>query len=105
MLALCRLIKVDLHVENAEPLLKNVFGQQTHDADGESSAQSPKPVQPKEAKRSRRKTDDEKEKCLSSTKSYLDQARAMVRIPPFQMNQLLSMKHVYNRLSRRWGNR
>lgn len=87
------LIKVDLHVENAEPLVKNFFGHQTHGSDGES-AQSPKPVQPKEVKRSRRKTDDEKEKCLSSTKSYLDQARAMVRIPQFQIRLLLSLKHV-----------
>lgn len=79
---------MDLRVENAEPLLKNVFGQQTHDSDGESSAHSSKPGQPKEAKRSRRKTDNEKEKCLSSTKSYLDQARAMVRIPPFHINLL-----------------
>lgn len=104
MLALCRLIKVDVHVENAEPLLRSVFGQQTHDSDRESSAQSPKPVQPKEAKRSRRKTDDEKEKCLSSTKSYLDQAKAMVRLPPFQIN--LSIKHVYTVGGKtdRWGN-
>lgn len=75
--------KVDLHVENAEPLLKNVFGHQTHDSDGESAAQSRKHVQSKEVKRTRRKIDEghrgEKEMCLSTTNSYLDQARAMVR--------------------------
>lgn len=83
MLALCFPIKVDLHIENAEPLLKNFFGHQTHDSDGESVAQSQRHVQSEEARRTRRKTDDghrgEKEKCLSSTNSYLDQARAMVR--------------------------
>ncbi|XP_042353476.1 apolipophorins-like [Plectropomus leopardus] len=36
------LLEVDLHVENAEALLKNVFGHQTHDSDGESVAQSRK---------------------------------------------------------------
>ncbi|XP_059200428.1 apolipophorins [Centropristis striata] len=74
------LLEVDLHVENAEPLLKNVFGRQTPDSDGESVVRSRK--QPKEAQRSRRKTDDghqgEKEMCLSSTSSYLSQARAML---------------------------
>ncbi|XP_040911109.1 uncharacterized protein LOC121193056 [Toxotes jaculatrix] len=72
------LVEVELHVENAEPLLKNIFGHQTHNSDGESSAHSPK----HETRRARRKTDDshrgEKEKCLSSTSSYLNQARAMM---------------------------
>ncbi|XP_051279537.1 uncharacterized protein LOC127375918 isoform X2 [Dicentrarchus labrax] len=76
------LLEVDLHVENAEPLLKNIFGHQSHDSDGGSVAQSRKHVQSKEARRTRRKPDDghrgEKEKCLSSTSSYLDQARAML---------------------------
>lgn len=70
---------MDLHVENAEPLLKDFFVHQSHDSDGESVAQ-----QPREVRRARRKTDDghggEKETCLSSAKSYLDQARAMVRL-------------------------
>lgn len=82
MHAFCFPIKVDLHVENAEPLLKNVFGHQTHDSDEESMAQSRK-SQSKEARRTRRKTDNghsaEKEMCLSGTNSYLSQARAMVR--------------------------
>ncbi|XP_039672137.1 uncharacterized protein LOC120568593 [Perca fluviatilis] len=75
------LLEVDLHVENAEPLLKNVFGHQTHDSDEESMARSRK-SQSKEARRTRRKTDNghsaEKEMCLSSTNSYLNQARAML---------------------------
>ncbi|XP_033993534.1 apolipophorins-like [Trematomus bernacchii] len=73
------LLEVDLHVENAEPLLRNVFGQQN--SDGESQAQSPK-SQFKEASRTRRRTEDgrsaEKEACLSDTSSYLSQARAML---------------------------
>nr|XP_033505718.1 uncharacterized protein LOC117271565 [Epinephelus lanceolatus] len=75
------LLEVDLHVENAEALLKNIFGHQAHDSNAESAAQSQK-SQSKEARRTRRKTDDgrrgEKEKCLSSTNSYLSQARAML---------------------------
>ncbi|TDH06001.1 hypothetical protein EPR50_G00128340 [Perca flavescens] len=75
------LLEVDLHVENAEPLLKNVFGHQTHNSDEESMARSRK-SQSKEARRTRRKTDNghsaEKEMCLSSTNSYLSQARAML---------------------------
>ncbi|XP_044075986.1 uncharacterized protein LOC122887130 [Siniperca chuatsi] len=76
------LLEVDFHVENAEPLLKNIFSRQTHDSDGESVAQSQKHAHSKEARRTRRKTDadhkGEKEMCLSSTNSYLDQARAML---------------------------
>lgn len=79
MHALCFPTQVDFHVENAEPLLKNIFSHQTHNSDGESAAHNQK----HETKRTRRKTDDsnkgEKEKCLSSTSSYLNQARAMVR--------------------------
>lgn len=78
---LCLFKKVDFHVENAEPLLKKMFVPHTPDSGGESVAQSHK--QSKEAKRTRRKPEDihegEKEKCLSSTASYLDQAKAMVR--------------------------
>ncbi|XP_070700951.1 uncharacterized protein [Pempheris klunzingeri] len=76
------LLEVDLRVENAEPLLKNIFGHQSHDSDSESAAQSGKRVQSKEAGRTRRKTHNghrgEKETCLSSTNGYLDQARAML---------------------------
>lgn len=75
--------KVDLHIENADMLLKSYFGHQTHKSDEESVAHSQKHVQSKDARRTRRKTDDghrgDKEMCLSSTSSYLDQARAMVR--------------------------
>lgn len=83
MHSFCFPTKVDLHVENAEPLLKEMFGHQTHESDGsKSSAQSRKHTQSKEARRTRRKTENghrEKEMCLSSTNGYLDQARAMVR--------------------------
>ncbi|XP_047445376.1 uncharacterized protein LOC125010660 [Mugil cephalus] len=67
------LLEVDVHVENAEPLLKNVFG---HKTERESTAQNGKD----ETRRTRRKTDDtrEKETCLTSTNSYLNQARAML---------------------------
>lgn len=75
--------KVDLRVENAEPLLKNTFGHQSHDSGGESVVQSGKHVQTKEDRGTRRKTEDghrdDKETCLSGTNRYLDQARAMVR--------------------------
>ncbi|XP_068456308.1 uncharacterized protein [Clinocottus analis] len=74
-------LEVDLHVENAEPLLQNAFGHQNFNHDGESAAQSPK-TQPRETRRTRRQTGDdhraEKEKCLSGTISYLSQARAML---------------------------
>ncbi|XP_037314999.2 uncharacterized protein LOC119209652 [Pungitius pungitius] len=74
------LLEVDLHVENAEPLLKSVFGHQNFNSGTESATQSQK-TQPK-ATRTRRQTDDEhgaeKEKCLSGTNSYLSQARAML---------------------------
>ncbi|XP_068995564.1 uncharacterized protein [Embiotoca jacksoni] len=69
------LLEVDLHVENAEPLLKNIFGHQT---EREPTAENGK----HEARRSSRKTDDgqrrEKEMCLSKVNSYLNQARAML---------------------------
>ncbi|KAG7227140.1 hypothetical protein INR49_013938 [Caranx melampygus] len=69
------LMEVDLHVENAEPFLKSIFG---HSFDGESTDPNQKP----ERRSSARKTDDrnraEKEKCLSSTNSFLKQARAML---------------------------
>lgn len=78
MLALFPL-KVDIRVENAEPLLRNLFGHQSHTSDGESAASSQKHMQPG---RTRRKTDEshraETEKCLSSTSNFLEQARAMV---------------------------
>ncbi|KAM7401003.1 hypothetical protein PAMA_005280 [Pampus argenteus] len=75
------LLEVELHVENAEPLLKSMFGQQTSNSNADSkTAQSEKHAQTKEAKRTARKTDDgrrgEKETCLSNT--YLNQARAML---------------------------
>lgn len=72
-------LKVDVRVENAEPLLRNLFGHQSHTSDGESVAPSQKHVQ---SGRTRRKTDEshraEKEKCLSSTSNFVEQARAMV---------------------------
>ncbi|XP_032387729.1 apolipophorins [Etheostoma spectabile] len=75
------LLEVDLHVENAEPLLSNIFGHQTYDSDEEFMARRQK-SQSKEARRTKRKTDNghnaEKEMCLTGTNSYLSQARAML---------------------------
>ncbi|XP_074545635.1 uncharacterized protein LOC141804879 [Halichoeres trimaculatus] len=74
------LLEVDLHVENAEPVLKKMFGLHTPDSGEETVGQSHK--QSKEEVRTRRKAGDvhegEKETCLSSTANYLDQARAML---------------------------
>ncbi|CAK6952249.1 uncharacterized protein LOC121908222 isoform X2 [Scomber scombrus] len=76
------LLEVDLRVENAEPLLKSIFSHHTPNSYADSTAQSKKHAQSKETKRTRRKTDDgrrgEKEMCLSTTNSYLNQARAML---------------------------
>lgn len=74
-------IQVDVRVENAEPLLRNLFGDHTHStAAGESVAAGPRHMQ---SGRTRRKSDEgqraETEKCLSSSKSLLEQAKAMVR--------------------------
>ncbi|KAK2822136.1 hypothetical protein Q5P01_022201 [Channa striata] len=76
------LLQVDLHVENAEPLLKNIFGHLTPNFNEEFSTQSKKNAQEKEPRRTRRKTDDVhrrgKDTCSSSTNNYLNQARAML---------------------------
>nr|XP_020442398.1 uncharacterized protein LOC109951951 [Monopterus albus] len=75
------LLEVDLYIENAEPLLKNIFGHQSPDPYGEATAQSQKHAREKEAKRTRRKRDDShrgREMCSSSTSSYLNQAKAML---------------------------
>lgn len=71
---------MDVRVENAEPLLKNLFGEQTQStAAGESVA----PGQSHTQSRTRRKSDEsqkaETEKCLSTTKRLLEQAKTMVR--------------------------
>ncbi|XP_028987619.2 uncharacterized protein LOC114844422 isoform X3 [Betta splendens] len=72
------LLEVDLHVENAESLMKNIFGHQTPDSDEESANQKHE----KEARRTRRRTDDDnrkgKETCSSSTNSFITQAKAML---------------------------
>lgn len=72
--ARCLPTKVDVHVENAEPLVKSFFGKQPRESDGES-------VQSEEVKRMRRTEDghkDGKGACLYKTNSLLDQAKAMV---------------------------
>lgn len=71
---------MDVRVENAEPLLKDLFGEQTQSAAaGESVAPGQSHVP---SGRTRRKRDEgqkaETEKCLSTTKSLLEQAKAMV---------------------------
>lgn len=75
-------IQVDVRAENAEPLLKNLFGDQTHStaAAGESAAPGQSHMQ---SGRTRRRSNEgqkaETEKCLSSTRSLVELARAMVR--------------------------
>ncbi|KAF7669802.1 hypothetical protein LDENG_00124500 [Lucifuga dentata] len=78
------LLEVEVHVENAEPLLKNIFGRHTHNSDEDSTTQSQNHVQSKERRRRRRRrrtTDDghegEKTTCLASINNYLNQARLM----------------------------
>ncbi|KAM4551263.1 uncharacterized protein PAE49_015110 isoform 2-T2 [Odontesthes bonariensis] len=69
------LLEVDLHVENAEPLMKSIFGYKTERKPTAENGE-------REVKRNRRKTNDghrgEKEKCLSTTKSFLNQASGML---------------------------
>ncbi|CAG5896969.1 unnamed protein product [Menidia menidia] len=69
------LLDVDFHVENAEPLLRKFFDYET---ESESTAENGR----SKVKRSRRKTDDgdrgEKERCFSTTNSFLNQAQAML---------------------------
>ncbi|XP_026169161.1 uncharacterized protein LOC113134139 [Mastacembelus armatus] len=75
------LLEVDFHIENAESLVKNIFGHQSPSSDGQSTTRSKKHEQENVAKRMRRKADDNqrgKVKCSSSTNSYLNQARAML---------------------------
>ncbi|KAK7945812.1 hypothetical protein WMY93_001540 [Mugilogobius chulae] len=70
------LLEVDLRVENAEPFFKNLFGHETSESDN-----SQKPVDFKETKSSRRKTEDrksDKETCLSGAESYLSKASALL---------------------------
>lgn len=71
---------MDVRVENAEPLLKNIFGGRTQSA---AAGESVAPGQSRTPSgRTRRRSDEgqkaETEKCLSSTKSLLEQAKAMV---------------------------
>lgn len=65
---------MDLHIENAEALLKSVFGHQTQN---NPSTENEK----RDARQSAEKVEGhrvEKEACLSRTNRYLNQARAMV---------------------------
>ncbi|XP_061550368.1 vitellogenin-like [Phycodurus eques] len=73
------LLEVDLHIENAQPLLKSILGQLNPSKTGDpiSSDHSAS----KEATKTRRKINEdhreEKDLCLSSSNSYLKQARAL----------------------------
>ncbi|XP_077412444.1 apolipophorins-like [Vanacampus margaritifer] len=77
------LLEVDLHIENAEPLLKSILGQLSPSTNGEPTSSDEKHSVSKEARRTRGKINEDhlggKDACLSSTDSYLKQARALVR--------------------------
>lgn len=66
--------KVEVHVENAEPLLRNFFGHGQHESDAES-------VESKEVRGGRRTEDGHKEGqdgCLNGANRVLDRAKAVV---------------------------
>ncbi|XP_056913419.1 uncharacterized protein LOC130539234 isoform X1 [Takifugu flavidus] len=69
------LLEVDVHVENAEHLVKTFFGKEERECDTEAA-------QSKEPRRMRRRTEDAhkegKEACLNRARSFLDQAKAML---------------------------
>ncbi|XP_037131472.1 uncharacterized protein LOC119136818 isoform X1 [Syngnathus acus] len=67
------LLEVDLHIENAEPLLKSILG---HNKEPTSSDQ--RNTVSKEARRTRGKINGAKDSCLYSTNSYLKQARGLL---------------------------
>ncbi|XP_054625428.1 uncharacterized protein LOC129177877 [Dunckerocampus dactyliophorus] len=77
------LLEVDFRIENAEPLLKSIFSQLSPNYNGDPAAPHQKHVVSKEARRTRRKRNEGnrgmKELCLSSSSSYLNQARALVK--------------------------
>nr|XP_057943014.1 uncharacterized protein LOC131138235 isoform X3 [Doryrhamphus excisus] len=78
------LLEMDLRIENAEPLVKSIFSQLSPNHNGDPTADQQKHVVPKDEKerRSRRRRNEGnrgvKELCLSSSNSYLNQARALL---------------------------
>lgn len=73
-------------MENAEPLLKNIFG---HTMPG-PAAHTQKDARPKKTQKNRRKAEDrqsDKETCLSGTESYLSKAGALVSSLLFSLTQ------------------
>ncbi|XP_023821135.2 uncharacterized protein LOC101165344 isoform X4 [Oryzias latipes] len=69
------ILEVDIHIDNAEPLLKNFFG--------DISEREPSAAPEKHREGGRRKTTKEsqgagKEKCSATTDCYLNRARSMV---------------------------
>ncbi|KAM8838905.1 uncharacterized protein ACB058_015501 isoform 2-T2 [Synchiropus picturatus] len=67
------LLEVDLRVENAEPLLKSIFGHNSQDGEMSQS----KKQEPSRAVMAVQKINED-HACLSSTNRYLNQARTMV---------------------------
>ncbi|XP_061654143.1 uncharacterized protein LOC133489262 isoform X2 [Phyllopteryx taeniolatus] len=74
------LLEVDLHIENAQPLLKSILGQLNPSKTGDPTSSDHSAS--KEATKTRRKINEEhreeKDLCLSSSNSYLKQARALL---------------------------
>ncbi|XP_068195919.1 uncharacterized protein [Antennarius striatus] len=65
------LLELDLHVENAEPLLRKFFDHQTHDSDGASGGSW-------RTRRADEAHDGEKRGCSSPAGGFLERARAML---------------------------
>ncbi|XP_061925266.1 uncharacterized protein LOC133664564 isoform X2 [Entelurus aequoreus] len=88
------LLEVDFRIENAEPLLKSVFSQLSPSYVRDHTAPQQKHVVPKEARRTRRNTNEGsggvEDECLSSSNSYLKRARALVR----SRKRLFARKHM-----------
>ncbi|XP_061695033.1 uncharacterized protein LOC133510744 isoform X2 [Syngnathoides biaculeatus] len=74
------LLEVDLHIENAEPLVKSILGHFNPSRTGASTSSDHSGS--KEATKTRRKINEDriggKDSCLSSSNSYLKQARALL---------------------------
>ncbi|XP_019733519.1 apolipophorins isoform X1 [Hippocampus comes] len=74
------LLEVDFHIENAEPLLKSILGQLSPFAKEERTSSHQNDSVSKEARARGKINEDhlERDVCLSSTNSYLKQARALL---------------------------
>ncbi|XP_077359529.1 uncharacterized protein LOC144005296 isoform X2 [Festucalex cinctus] len=76
------LLEVDFNIENAEALLKRIMGHLSRSTSGEPTSSAQEHSVSKEARRTRGKINEDhlggKDVCLSSTDSYLKQARALL---------------------------